>query len=210
MTPGQVVTLGENGSFDTVTERRYFGLGVPGQYEAGGNAQPDPQVPGTWVNIGISDVERLPGDDNQGAVIATITWRGLKNAGNVSVSDTCSIKETSYDALGNVPASGLGATTVKANVYDLIYGKSIRSIHTSPQRAPNLNSVSSGTGKTALTSINGIPLGTPPDQELILNVATVYNHPWGWLPYSWQQEEPVKGIFFVTMELRYIYQRQYG
>ena len=208
MTPGQVITLGENGSFDTITERRYFGAGIPGQYEAGGIAKPDPQVPGTWINIGISDVERLPGEDQDRAVIATITWRGLKDAGNVSISDTCSIKETSYDSIGSVPAAP-NNDPVKANVHDLIYGKSIRSIHTSPQNAPSLNPTTSE-GKTNLSSVNGVPLGTPPAQIPILGMTPVYNHPWGWLPYSWQQEQPVPGIYFVTSELRYIYQRQFG
>ncbi len=206
VSPGQIVTLGENGSFDTVTERKYFGgTGNISTYEAGGNSKPVGQN-GTWICIGLSDKESLP----DGAVVATITWRGLKDATQASVTETCSIKETSYDSIGNIPSAPSSAA-VKANVYDVVFGKSVRSIHTTEQDRPKLSGAS-GSGKVTISNTQGINLLDIPasEQSYVTGIAPTYNHPWGWLPYSWQQEQPVKGIFFVSGEYRWVFEKQYG
>ena len=198
MAPGQIVTLGENGSFDTVTERKYFGGGITETYAKA-------PIAGTWICIGLSDIDRLPGA--QKPVIATITWRGLKDSSQINLTDTIGVKEASYDSLAFVP-SAPNNLAVKANVYDLTYGKSIRSIHTSAQTPPTL--AAGGEGRVTATNTQGVTLTDRAALTPISGMTQVWNHPWGWLPYGWQQEEPVKGIFFVSGEYRWFPKFQYG
>lgn len=207
VSPGQAIIKGDNLQFDTVTERWYFGSGgVTAGYEPGGAKAPKGNnaagnLTGTWVCMGYSDVERLPG----GPMIATITWRGLlSTAGNTSMVETTSIRETTYELLGGLP--GAGATSKPARVHDIVYGLQCRGIFGVEQKAPVIQN---GTGLTGQQGGFTIPSAAPP-QVTVFGGAETWNYPYGWLPYSWQQEEPVKGLFLVTAEFRYVHQKTFG
>ncbi len=193
MSPGQVITLGEGTAFDTVTERYYFGNGIPAEYDAGGSKNPEGISGGSWVCIGPSDVERLPG----GPVIATITWRGLKNsAGGISTTETRAIRETTYASISGIPGT---TGSVQGRLLDQTVGFSLRAITTTPNSFKQTQITANN------TTIPGINTALPNVTRSIavVNAAKVYTYPNGWLCYSWQAEEPLKGIFLVSAEYRY-------
>lgn len=204
VSPGQVVTLGEGPTFDTVTERWYFGAGITSEYKAGGTALPSGLTGGKWICLGSSDVEKLPG----GPVIATITWRGIMKADGSGISsstETWSTRETTYDAMTNIPGAPSPSTPRQARLIDIIPGYSVRSIHTARQSRPNLQN---STGK--ITGPQGAPQINTQDQIAVFGSAETYCYPWGWIPTSWQQEEVLPGIFFVSADYKYEHQKVFG
>ena len=193
MSPGQIITLGEGTSFDTVTERWYFGSGIPSGYDAGGTNKPANISAGSWVCIGPSDVERLPG----GPVIATITWRGLKNStGGISVTETRGIRETNYAAIDGIPGAPLGS---QGRLLDPTLGVSIRAITTTPN---NFKQSNIQANNTTIPGINAAP-PTLQRQISVVNGGKTYTYPYGWICYSWQADEPLPGIFLVSAEYRF-------
>lgn len=200
MTPGQVITPGENGNFDTVTERWYYGGSVTPAHIVGASSSPSGLTGGTWVCMGLSDIERLPG----GSIIATVTWRGLRKATDgIAVTETRGIRETSYDSISGIPGTG---TAVQARLLDPTVGLSVRAISKSKDYLkPNIAS-----GSSANTLPGGL---TPPAIQKVnqvINSAVVWTFPYGWMCYSWQQEEPIEGFYFVSAEYRYEHQKSFS
>lgn len=193
MSPGQVISLGEGSSFDTITERYYFGNGLPPAYDAGGSNKPSGISSGSWVCMGPSDVERLPG----GVVIATITWRGLLNSsGGVSVTETRGIRETTYASISGIPGT---STSVQGRLLDQTVGVSVRAITTNPSNFKQTQILANYTTIPGVTT----PLPSVSRSIAVINAAKVYTYPNGWLCYSWQADEPLKGIFLVSADYRY-------
>ena len=201
MTPGQVVTLSEGSGFDTITERWYYGTAadIP---KAGGNTPPTGVNDGAWIYIGPSDVERLPG----GAAIVTLTWRGLlaSNDGE-AVTETRGIRESTYDSIAGIPSSG---GTVQGRILDQTVGLSVRVVSkTANKYKPTINT----SGASAVQLPNPAWYGgTPPKVAGVITDATTWTYPYGWICYSWQQEEPIKGFYLVTAEFRYEHQKLFG
>ncbi len=197
MTPGRIVTPGENGSFDTVTERWYYGGQVTSTHVAGSTTAPQ-GLTGDWLCMGTSDIERLPG----GASIATVTWRGLLNSsGGVYVTETRGVRETSYDSISGIPGT---TGFVQGRLLDTTVGASVRAITKTPSNfKPNFSN-----NNTSLP--NGIPTPTVQKMLDVINTAKIYTYPYGWICYSWQAEEPLKGIFLVSAEYRYEHKVIFG
>lgn len=203
---GQSVQKGDKLEFDMITERWYFGAGVPATYEAGGTAKPSGLSGGKWVCLGPSDVEKLPG----GPEIATISWKGLINITTVTIAqETFTIRETSWDALSGpmLPSSNLNAVT-----RDLTNGYSVKSLGTTEVSRPTW-SYAATTGKLTLTN-PGFTL-TEINATGTLDITTdaahkTYNVPWGWIPVSWEQNEPLPGFFSVSAEYKWIPKITFG
>ncbi len=205
VSPGQSIIKGEALQFDTVTERWYFGSGrIPEGYQPGGVFKPRGNnaagnLEGTWVCMGYSDVEVLPG----GPIIATITWRGLyKATGNTIVVETTSIRETTYESITGIPGAPAGS---QGRLHDVVYGALCRGIFSSEQKPPEI----SPTGISTNAAL-GFTLPAKRPQITVLTNATTYNYPNGWLPFSWTQEEPVPGFFLVTAEFKLVHEKTFG
>lgn len=206
VSPGQVLTLGEGPTFDTVTERWYFGAGITADYKAGGPGVPAGLSGGKWICMGPSDVEKLPG----GPIVATITWRGLikTDAGsNLTTTDTWSTRETTYNSIAGIPGSPSLGTGYRARLIDIVPGFSLRGIYVGKQQRPNLTNA---VGR--LSGPAGAPQITTQDQITVFGSATqkTYCYPWGWIPSSWQQEEVLPGIFFVSADYKFEHQVVFG
>lgn len=202
MSPGQVITIGENLSFDTVTERWYYGNGVLPEHVAGSGSSPSGMTGGTWICMGTSDIERLPG-----AQIATVTWRGLKSATNgVAVTETRGIRETSYAEFEGIPGtSGL----VPARILDQTVGVSVRAIsRTSGNYKPKV--VTGIGGEVAGTLPAGISSPVTPKLLTTYGPDPVWTYPYGWICYSWQEEEAIPGFYLVSAEYRYEHPKAFG
>ena len=197
MSPGHIMTPGENNSFDTVTERWYYGNGIKADHAAGNTRGPDRLSGGSWICMGVSDMERLPG----GAIIGTVTWRGLlRSADGITITETRGIRETTYDAIDNIPGA---PNDVQGRILDPTVGLSLRAITKNPATFKPVI----GNNNTTIPGVSGV-LGLPQVKKIqqVIGAAAIYTYPYGWICYSWQAEEPLPGIFLVSAEYRYEHQ----
>lgn len=200
---GQSVQKGDKLEFDVITERWYFGAGIPVSYEANGTAKPIGQTGGKWVCLGPSDVESLPG----GSEISTITWKGLFNTTTQIVeSEAATVRETSWSDLKGIPGQP-AANPHPAVTRDMSIGKTIKTLGVTSSNMPNPG-YAAGTGKVTYSNVTGYTLNDIPASSLItVNTGAdhkTYNVPWGWIIYSWQEEEPLPGFYMVSAEYKYI------
>ena len=205
--PGQTVQYGDKLEFDLITERWYFPSGIPANYKAGVVGKPN-AMGGKWICLGPSDIEPLPG----GAVIATISYKGLLETGTQKVvQETVTVKESSWDALSGGP---LTTGNHKATTRDLSPGYSVRTLGIIEQPAPDWsynNAVGGTGGKITLTNagFNAVD----PVNQITVNTDEahkVYNIPWGWIPTSWEQTEPIPGFYATSANYVWIPKISFG
>jgi hypothetical protein len=201
ISPGVVSVLDASG-FDTVTAR-YIAQTTASLITAAkapGTAQVLPEGIAANTNMifmGISDCADLPGQCCE----YTMTWRGLLTAvagRNKKISKTRSVRERLFDSITGIPNSG-GA--VKARILELQAGLSVRSIHTGTEPdAPALDG--------AATLVDGY---NPPGRGYnVIGATPTWCYPHGWVCYSWQSEEPIPGIWFVSAEYKFEQQTTSG
>lgn len=193
MSPG-IVTISDASGFDTVTARYISQTTADAVSRANLPGSTSAQCPvqgGTMIFMGVSDTADLPG----GCCEYTMTWRGLLNVlpgRNEQVTETRSVRERLYpDGISGIPGV---AGTVNARLLELQAGASIRSIYTTKPQPP------------ALAAANQAPGGLPANPGRgyqVINAAKTYCYPDGWICYSWQSEQPLPGIWFVTAEYKF-------
>ena len=207
--PGQTVQYGDKLEFDSITERWYFPSGIPANYKAGVAGKPN-AMGGKWICLGPSDIEPLPG----GAVIATISYKGLIDTGTQKVAqETVSIKEVSWDSLSGGPL-GTG-NNHRATTRDLSPGYSVKTLGIVEKSPPGWTyNSTSGTvisGKITLTNTD-FTAADPVGQIAVNTDAShqIWNIPWGWIPTSWEQTEPLPGFFATTSNYVWIPKVSFG
>ena len=198
ISPG-IVTIMDGSGFDTVTAR-YINQGSAesiGENNLPGNAVTCPVGKGKMVFMGLSDTADLPGNCCE----YTKTWRGLlvtMNNRDRQVTHTRSIRERNYESITGVVGTG----AVKARIMELQTGASVRIVTTTQPSPPRT------TG--ALDSNETIGFPTVQNQYKVTGAPLTYVYPNGWLCYSWQSEEPLPGIWFVSAEYKYEFPTQSG
>jgi len=194
ISPGIVSTLDASG-FDTVTARyieQITASEVSKKYAPGAPAAETgcPVTGGTMILMGATDTADLPG----GCCEYTVTWRGLLTTlpgRNRQITETRTVRETLYNKITGIPNSG---GEVKARLLELQAGVSVKEISTVSPKAP------------ALAELQGTPEGFPQNPVrtfTIFGAAKTYCYPDGWVCMSWQSEQPIPGIWFVTSEWKY-------
>ena len=201
MSPG-IVSIMDASGFDTVTARyieQITASAVTLKYkpgDSGGDAD-CPVKGGTMVLMGATDTADLPGNCCE----YTLTWRGLLVTlaeRDTKVSKTRSVRERLYDSITGIPNSG-GA--VKARLLELQAGLSVRKIYTKTEpQPPDLDSASQS------------PVGgnNPGRGYEVIGATPTWCYPHGWICYSWQSEEPIPGIWFVSAEYKFEQQKTSG
>jgi hypothetical protein len=202
ISPGVVSTLDASG-FDTVTAR-YIAQNNAAkitQDNPPGSNQPLPigiSVTGTskMVFMGVSDTADLPGNCCE----YTMTWRGLLatiTGRDEQVTQNVTVRERNFDKISGVPNV---PSLSKVRLMELQTGISVRQIKTTPPSPPDT------AGKSG--SLHGI--SAPTNQYKVTNAPLTYVFPSGWVCYSWQSEQPIPGIWFVTAEYKYEFPTQSG
>jgi hypothetical protein len=194
ISPGIVSTLDASG-FDTVTARyveQITANEVTKKYAPGapGEEAKCPVTGGTMILMGATDTADLPGNCCE----YTVTWRGLLTTlpgRTKQITENRSVRETVYNSITGIPNTGTSA--VKARLLELQAGASIKEIVTAK---PNPPSLASDNEPTELPQ-------NPSRTYTIFNGSKTYCYPFGWICMSWQSEQPIPGIWFVTSEWKY-------
>jgi hypothetical protein len=204
MSPG-IVSIMDATGFDTVTARYIEQTTAAAVTKANvpGKGPTCPITDGTMVFMGVSDSADLPGDCCE----YTLTWRGLLSAlpgRDEQVTETRSVRERVFDKISNVPTTGGSVAPVdsKARLLELQGGISVKKITTTKPDPPD--------SKEANTQSPVQGINTPSRGYDVVNAAKTYCYPHGWICYSWQSEQPIPGIWFVTAEYKYEYPTSSG
>jgi len=195
MSPGIVSVLDPSG-FDTVTARyieQITANEVTKKYAPAstGTGLACPVAGGTMILMGASDTADLPG----GCCEYTITWRGLLTTitgRNTQVTKTRSVRERLFDNITGIPnVTG----PVKARLLELQSGMTVRQIVTVEPSPPNTSDQNQTAPVTGVTN--------PAKGYTVVNTVVTHCYPHGWICYSWQSEQPIPGIWFVTAEYKF-------
>lgn len=204
MSPG-IVSIIDASGFDTVTARyieQITAEAVTNKYKPAvtndGGDTGCPVKGGTMVLMGATDTADLPG----GCCEYTLTWRGILMtvAGrDEKVSKTRSVRERVFDSMTGIPNSG--GSPVKARILELQAGLSVRKIYTKTEPTP-----------PALDAADQPPYnaGAPGRGYDVIGATPTWCYPHGWICYSWQSEEPIPGIWFVSAEYKFEQQKTSG
>lgn len=190
ISPGIVSTLDASG-FDTVTARyieQTTANEVTKKY-APGKSEDCPVTGGTMILMGATDTADLPGNCCE----FTVTWRGLLTplpGRTKQITENRSVRETVYNSITGIPNT---SSAVKARLLELQAGASVREIVTKEPDPPTL------TTDNQPTELPRNPSRT----YTIFNGSKTYCYPFGWICMSWQSEQPIPGIWFVTSEWKY-------
>jgi hypothetical protein len=194
MSPG-IVSIMDASGFDTVTARYISQITAnevtknfaPGSTKAGTGC---PVEGGKMILMGATDTADLPGNCCE----YTVTWRGLLSAlpgRDEQITETRSVRERLFDKITGVPNAPADS---RARLLELQAGLSVRSIHLTKPPAPALT----GASQSPLQGLQN-----PGRGYSVINAAKTYCYPNGWICYSWQSEQPIPGIWFVTAEYKY-------
>jgi len=196
--PGVVAQFDASG-FDTVTAR-YIQQGTAaavGALNLPGKAVTCPIGSATSMFfMGMSDAADLPGNHCE----YTLTWRGIMAIvpfRDKKITQTRSVRERYFESLTPTTGAAFPANS-KVRLMEQQAGASIRSIHTQAPSAPT----------AAQPSLEGVP--TPTNQYKVSGAPITYVFPSGWICYSWQAEQPIPGIWFVSAEYKYEFPQQSG
>ena len=201
ISPGVVSVMDASG-FDTVTARyieQTTASAVTLKYKPGGSGG-DLDCPvkgGTMVLMGATDTADLPGNCCE----YTLTWRGLLVTlaeRDTKISKTRSVRERIFDSITGIPNSG---GPVRARILELQAGLSIRKIYTKTEPEP-----------PAVDSASQSPDGksNPGRGYTVIGATPTWCYPHGWICYSWQSEEPIPGIWFVSAEYKFEQEKTSG
>lgn len=195
MSPG-IVSIIDASGFDTVTARfieQTTAAAVTLKYKPGGSSG-DLDCPiknGNMVLMGVSDTADLPGNCCE----YTVTWRGLLTTlpeRNTQVTETRSVRERLFDKISGIPSV---AGEVKCRLLELQGGLTVRSIVTQEPKPPD--------AKEANTQSPVQGINAPSRGYKVVNAVETHCYPHGWICYSWQSEQPIPGIWFVTAEYKF-------
>lgn len=195
ISPGVVSILDASG-FDTITARYIDQTTATAVTlaKAPGTTQNLPQGFGNAPNMifmGVSDCADLPGNCCE----YTMTWRGLlvTLAGrNTQVTETRSIRERLFDTITGIPGAPASS---RGRLLEQQSGMTVRSIVTTKPDPPDTKESNS---QSPVQGINN-----PSKGYTVINDAKTYCYPHGWICYSWQSEQPIPGIWFVTAEYKF-------
>jgi len=195
MSPG-IVSIIDASGFDTVTARyieQTTAAAVTLKYKPGGSGG-DLDCPvkgGTMVLMGATDTADLPGNCCE----YTVTWRGLLTTladRNTQVTETRSVRERLFDKISGIPSV---AGEVKCRLLELQGGLTVRSIVTQEPKPPDSKE------SNTQSPVQGI--SAPSRGYKVVNAVETHCYPHGWICYSWQSEQPIPGIWFVTAEYKF-------
>lgn len=194
MSPG-VVSIIDASGFDTVTARyieQISAEAVTLKYKPGESTgiYACPVAGGTMILMGATDTADLPG----GCCEYTLTWRGILvtvDGRDKKITKTRSVRERIFDSITGIVAG----TAVRARILELQAGVSVRQIHQKVEPQP-----------PALDGASQSPDGSgqnPGRGYNVIGATPTYCYPHGWICYSWQSEEQIPGIWFVSAEYKY-------